>query len=202
MPAGSPSPPSVVREVVYPRSVTLIPEDVAEVERVGRRVYARYKARQVAQMRYREPDLERITNSFGGELAVARATGLPWHHGDPSKPDVGDHEVRYTGGRPELRVYDPHAARSQDRGKMDRVYVLTTGRRPTFLIHGWAHGAWVIKTGEGRRSPEGVMSFYLDGRKLRHDAIPGTTVPGEHLHAWARDGEEWACTVCGAPFVA
>lgn len=178
--------------------VTLTDAQMDDVQAVAHTVMARYQAGVVTSMRFKRPSLDRFVASFGAELAVATYLGKPWGHGDARKADVGtDIEVRWSSEHPpRLHVYDPEAATSQDRGKLDRTYVLVSGQPPVFTIHGWATGRAAWKRGRPNRNRDGVLSFVLNASSL--------TPFGAHLHAYRRATEEssrWICDSCDVPYV-
>lgn len=179
--------------------VTLTRAQMDDVTTVARTVMERYQAGVVTTMRFGKPDLRRFVASFGAELAVAEVAGMSWGHGDPRRADVGDGtEVRWSSERPpKLRVYDPSGPRSQDRGKLDRTFVLVTGWAPTYTVLGSAIGRRVVTEGRRTEHDNGTVSFYLDSSQL--DPFPPTTECS--LHGWHRDADgAWVCAKCGAPF--
>lgn len=92
---------------------------------------------------------------------VAKMLGLRWHHGSDGATDVGPYQVRHTmlgDGRLILHPDD----------KDDEIFILVTGRAPTFEIVGWCKG------GEGKQK-----DFWGDPTQMNR---PAFFVPRSALH--------------------
>lgn len=80
---------------------------------------------------------ERKVQACGSELAVSIALNLRWSavHDGPGGPDVGDNvEVKWRKDREDGDLFVRPDCRD------DYVYVLVTGRIPTFILAGWLWG--------------------------------------------------------------
>src|SRR5690606_1393573 len=112
----------------------------------------------------------------GAEYAVALLyrgfstdVKLPWNRGVRSKPDVGDRvEVRWTGG---TRLFLPF----YNYDKTDRVFILTSGLFPEFVIHGWAWGFELYRrenyVPKGDLLPDSVFPARVDSFFLHRDEL-------------------------------
>jgi len=116
--------------------MTLDQADRDEIEPEVVRVARNYTDAKVAHSRYSAPGRSRedvVRQGFGGELAVARWSGLPWNRGNAKKADVGaDVEVRSVRSSARIRRLPVY-----DFDKPGRRFVLALGDLPTYSLVGW-----------------------------------------------------------------
>lgn len=170
LPPPMPSGVSVVPSLY----LTLDPIEQEEVRKVARKVADRYERGsddrgRKARMKWALPPgltfVELMLHGFGAEKAVAIWTGLPWNRGARSKADVGRNvEVRQTkhgDGLLVLKSFD----------HLDRIFILASGRFPSYRLVGWIHGSGAVTRGR----------FFGPGEKIAFR-------PGGDAHASSSGG--------------
>jgi hypothetical protein len=109
-------------------------------------------------------------NGASGEACVAKWLGVPWNgsFGNLKASDVAFLEVRTTPGH-------DYPLRLHDDDKDGCVYVLVTGRGPTWRIHGYIVGArgkrqeWFHDRPPPSEKPTGRPAYWVPQGSLSHD---------------------------------
>jgi hypothetical protein len=133
--------------VKFPIAVTLSPREIILAAMIGGLMQARALARGWKDRVY-ESDWNVHIEAIAAEIAVAKALGIRYRPNlnGFKAPDVGDLHVRWT-----TRSNGPLIIRP---GDPDGIYVLVTGRCPTFTVVGWIH-SYDAKQPQYWRSPNG-----------------------------------------------
>jgi hypothetical protein len=120
--------------VKFPIAVTLSPREIILAAMIGGLMHARALARGWKDKVY-ESGWNVHIEGIAAEIAVAKALGIPYRPklNGFKAPDVGDLHVRWTAYRDGSLIIRP--------GDPDGIYVLVTGRCPTFTVMGWIHSS-------------------------------------------------------------
>jgi hypothetical protein len=138
---------------VFPLTVTLSPREIILAAMIGGLMHARALARGWKDRVY-ESDWNVHVEGIAAEIAVAKALGIryrPKLNGFKA-PDVEHLHVRQTAHRDGSLIIRP--------GDPDGIYVLVTGRCPTFTVVGWIHSSDAKQPSvlaSPRRRPRGVV---------------------------------------------
>ena len=169
--------------------VTLDPPEIRHCREIGQRRIA--EADGNPRFAYKERNgLDTHTLGAMGELAAAKAIGIPWParvNTYRSLPDLDPFwEVRWTGQPKRLKVA------TDDPPNYFVCHV--TGEPPTFEVHGYIYAGWVQRNVPATDPKDrGWRAHFVDAWRL------SPIDPGFHsMCVWFRSpGGEWMCPFCG-----
>jgi hypothetical protein len=144
---------------VFPLTVTLSPREIILAAMIGGLMHARALARGWKDRVY-ESDWNVHVEAIAAEIAVAKALGIryrPKLNGFKA-PDVEHLHVRQTAHRDGSLIIRP--------GDPDGIYVLVTGRCPTFTVVGWIHSSDAKQPHYWRAPDGGPGAWFVPQRKL------------------------------------
>jgi hypothetical protein len=144
---------------VFPLTVTLSPREIILAAMIGGIMHARALARGWKDRVY-ESDWNVHVEAIAAEIAVAKALGIryrPKLNGFKA-PDVEHLHVRQTAHRDGSLIIRP--------GDPDGIYVLVTGRCPTFTVVGWIHSSDAKQPHYWRAPDGGPGAWFVPQRKL------------------------------------
>jgi hypothetical protein len=144
---------------VFPLTVTLSPREIILAAMIGGLMHARALARGWKDRVY-ESDWNVHVEGIAAEIAVAKALGIryrPKLNGFKA-PDVEHLHVRQTAHRDGSLIIRP--------GDPDGIYVLVTGRCPTFTVVGWIHSSDAKQPHYWRSPDGGPGAWFVPQRKL------------------------------------